>query len=191
MLTFNQLRTLRYSGDGSPTAAIVTNSSLEPQTLRHTPNGAPWYGVAATVPPVEVSLTTGNVDITLLNNGVSTQVSVLSVTGLVVIDGVNLEVSTDLPVSLTTGNVDISLTQPLYISTASSVTLFPGNVDINGIAVIIADITDKRLRTIPSTIILTTELTKPIIFRNPTITSTVSNTSSISYQVKFKKPPIA
>jgi hypothetical protein len=44
MITTTQLRTLKYSADGSPFCQITATSNLNVNTTKYSLDGAPWYG---------------------------------------------------------------------------------------------------------------------------------------------------
>jgi hypothetical protein len=45
MLSINQITSLEYSKDGTPTVRIATTAANDPRTLEFSADGSPWYGL--------------------------------------------------------------------------------------------------------------------------------------------------
>lgn len=67
MLLYNDVRTLKYSYDGSPTAQFCTSGALQPLTLKNSYDGSPWYALSA---PTVYTLTVDNETIDITFGGV-------------------------------------------------------------------------------------------------------------------------
>lgn len=60
MLAYNDVKTLKYSYDGSPTVRIATSGILQPLTLKNSYDGSPWYALSV---PTTYTITFDNLNL--------------------------------------------------------------------------------------------------------------------------------